>query len=270
LNSFYERIGWVIEKLFKERLPEYYETLAFHFKNGNSIDKAVHYLMRSGEKSLRRYSVDESHQSYQEAFAILTNKKNEAKEYGELLIKLIVDWAMVYYYRGDFNGLIGLFASQEDIAESLDDKSTLGMFHALLGLALYFRGMTKDSCRYLLKAYEIGRTLNDFRLAGYASAWLACACSDLGRSDEAIKYGSRAREYSERCIIGHRQKVVKSTANSAYRDTFEKVDNPDKIRQTDDSESLSRQPRNPEPLLSVKTDGVFILNEIQTKLVQGG
>ena len=108
-REIHEQIGYVIEELFQDRLPEFYETLAFHFKNGHSIDKAVHYLMKSGEKSLKRYSVDESHQSYSEdAFAILTNIKNETKNIREMLIKLIVDWALVYYYRGDFKGLTGV------------------------------------------------------------------------------------------------------------------------------------------------------------------
>jgi len=107
-REIHERIGFVIEELFKDRLPEFYETLAFHFKNCHSIDKAVHYLMKSGEKSLKRYSVDESHQYYKDAYLILVHNESETGKYNELLIKLLVDWAMVYYYRGDFKGLNAL------------------------------------------------------------------------------------------------------------------------------------------------------------------
>ena len=197
-REIHERTGYVIEELFKDRLPEFYETLAFHFKNGHSIDKAVHYLMKSGEKSLKRYSVDESQRSYKDAYKILTNIKNETKEYSELLIKLIVDWALVYYYRGDFKGLTELLETHEEVAKSLDDKATLGMFYAWLGLALYFRARPKDSYQYLLKALEIGQGLKDPSIIGYACAWLAASCTDIGLFEDAIKYGLRAHEIAEK------------------------------------------------------------------------
>ena len=73
-RKIHESIGSVIEELFKDRLPEFYETLAYHFKMGQSIHKAIDYLMKSGEKSLRRYALDESNQSYQEAYDLLTGK----------------------------------------------------------------------------------------------------------------------------------------------------------------------------------------------------
>ncbi|UCD78696.1 MAG: AAA family ATPase, partial [Desulfobacterales bacterium] len=193
-REIHERIGYVIEELFKDRLPEFYETLAFHFKNCRSIDKAVHYLMRSGEKSMKRYSVDESHQYYKDAYLILIHSENETGKYNELLIKLLVDWAMVYYYRGDFKGLNELLETHENVANALDDKAIQGMFYAWLGLALYFRPKAKNSYQYLLKALETGQGLQDCRITGYACTWLASACTDIGLFDEAIKYGLRAQE----------------------------------------------------------------------------
>ncbi|MGD8302010.1 MAG: AAA family ATPase, partial [Desulfobacterales bacterium] len=197
-REIHEQIGNVIEGLFKDRLPEFYETLAFHFKKGNSHKKAVHYLEKSGEKSLRRYSVDESHQSYKEAFEILTAIENKSKEDRELLVKLIVDWALVYYYRGDYKGLNELLEAHEAIAESLDDRTPLGMFYAWFGLVLYFRARSRDSYQYLKKALEIGQELGDKRVTGYASAWLASPSTDIGLFEEAIKHATRAHEIAEK------------------------------------------------------------------------
>jgi tetratricopeptide (TPR) repeat protein len=197
-REIHEQIGQVIEEMFKDRLPEFYETLAFHFKNGHSMKKAVHYLMRSGEKSLKRYSVDESHQSYKEAFEILTTVLDESAEYRELLIKLIVDWAMVYYYRGDFKGLNELLEAHEDIAESMSDRSVLGMFDAWFGLVLYFRARSKESYQYLKKALEIGQKLGDLKITGYASAWLASPSTDIGLFEEAIEHSTRAHEIAKK------------------------------------------------------------------------
>jgi predicted ATPase len=63
-QEIHERIGQVMEPLFQERLSEFYETLAYHFKQGRSIHKAVRYLMKSGEKSLGRYALEESYQYF--------------------------------------------------------------------------------------------------------------------------------------------------------------------------------------------------------------
>ena len=40
-REIHERIAIVIEQLFQERLPEFYETLAFHFARGLSLNKAI-------------------------------------------------------------------------------------------------------------------------------------------------------------------------------------------------------------------------------------
>jgi class 3 adenylate cyclase len=40
-HNIHECIGLVMEELFSERLPEFYETLAFHFKQGHSTLKAI-------------------------------------------------------------------------------------------------------------------------------------------------------------------------------------------------------------------------------------
>jgi predicted ATPase len=79
-RAIHERIGLVMEQLFQDRLPEFYETLAYHFKQGQSVYKAVTYLMKAGEKSLKRYAVEEAHHYYQEAFDLLSNRPEKTRD----------------------------------------------------------------------------------------------------------------------------------------------------------------------------------------------
>jgi class 3 adenylate cyclase/tetratricopeptide (TPR) repeat protein len=195
-QAVHERIALVMEQLFRERLPEFYETLAFHFKRGLSLHKAVDYLMKSGEKSLKRYAVEESHQYYQEAFDLLTNKASMTDEEKRLLIDLLNKWAYVFYYRGDFNGLVSLFRDHEGLAESLTNKAELGMFYAWLGLGLWCNGKARSSYGYLCKALKIGEEIEDRRVIGYACAWLTWTCAELGLLEEALVFGQRAQEIS--------------------------------------------------------------------------
>ena len=73
-QEIHERIGTVMEQVFQDRLPEFYETLAFHFKQGRSVLKAVHYLMKSGEKCLKKFAVEESDRYFQEAYDLLVEQ----------------------------------------------------------------------------------------------------------------------------------------------------------------------------------------------------
>ena len=202
-REIHERIGLVMEQLFQDRLPEFYETLAFHFKEGRSASKAINYLMMSGEKSLRRYALEEAHQYYKEAFDILTDKPGKSKEEETLLIDLLVKWAYVYYYRGYFDELIDLLSEHEELAESLENKASLGMFYAWLGFAILLGLKVRDSYRYLCKALEVGEQIGNQKVVGYACAWLAWTGPSLGLLEESVAFGERAHEISKSIESDH-------------------------------------------------------------------
>jgi tetratricopeptide (TPR) repeat protein len=196
-QAIHERIGLVMERLFQDRLSEFSETLAFHFAKAESIRKAVDYLMQSGEKSLKRYAVEESHQYFKEAFDILASKPERTHEEDGLLIDLLIKWAYVFYYRGDFRGLLDLFRAHQDLAESVDDRAKLGMFYCRLAWGLHCRERCEDSYQYLCKSLEIGEEIDNPHVIGYACAWLTWTCTELGRLDEAITHGERAQTIFE-------------------------------------------------------------------------
>ncbi|KKM66223.1 hypothetical protein LCGC14_1483390, partial [marine sediment metagenome] len=197
-REIHEQIALVMETVFQNRLPEFYEALAFHFKRGRSIIKAVDYLIRSGEKSLARYSVEESHQYFMEAFDLLSNKPDRTKDEDAQLIELLIKWSWVYYYRGDFLEQVNLLSAHKDLAESLDDRAILEMFYAWYGFSTYCGPATrekyKNSYEYLRMALEIGDEIEDQKIIGHACSWFPWVCSELGALDEAILYGERAQE----------------------------------------------------------------------------
>jgi tetratricopeptide (TPR) repeat protein len=185
-----------MEQLFRERLPEFYEALGFHFKRGRSIDRAIDYLMKAGEKSLTRYALEESHQYYQEAYDLLANKPAMTDEEKRILVNLLNQWALVYYYRGDFTGLLTLYKKHEGLAESVG-KGELGMFYAWMGFGLFCGGKEKSSYEYLCKALMIGEEIEDKRVIGYACTWLSWTCAELGLLKEAIAFGQKGQEISK-------------------------------------------------------------------------
>jgi class 3 adenylate cyclase/tetratricopeptide (TPR) repeat protein len=191
----HERIGLAMEEIFQNRLSEFYETLAFHFRHSPSDSRAIDYLFKSAEKSLEKYALDEAHEYFQDAFNILASKTNRTRKDDELYIDLISKWFLVFYYRGDFISLTELFSSSRELAESLEDYSRLGMFYACMAFTLFWgKERLRESYELLQKALALGEKVEDQRVIGYAATWLAWVCADLGLFDEGIRYGQMAQD----------------------------------------------------------------------------
>jgi class 3 adenylate cyclase/tetratricopeptide (TPR) repeat protein len=211
----HERIGLVMEQLFHDRLPEFYETLAYHFQQGQADNKAVSYLIKSGEKSLRRYAVEEANQYYQEAYDLLKGHSKKTKEEMELLIDLLIKWSLVFYYRGDFRSATKLLTEHERLAESLNDTYRLGMFYGWIGMTMWARERFRDSYQYLNKALEIGEKTKNKEIIGYACTWLIWTYAELGMYEEARVVGERAQEIA-RSLASDHYLFLKSLSGIGY------------------------------------------------------
>jgi tetratricopeptide (TPR) repeat protein len=60
-----------IEKLYQERLEDYYDELAHHYSRSDDPEKAIEYLLKAGEKAKRNYANDTAISYYQSVLDIL-------------------------------------------------------------------------------------------------------------------------------------------------------------------------------------------------------
>ncbi len=197
-EAVHRQIARVIEQLFGERLYEFYETLAYHYTQSQMVDKAVEYLIRSGEKGLTRYALEESHKNFQQAYVLLGEKSEPTNEDRKVILDLLNAWAPVFHWRASYKNLVDLLRANEEHAVSLGEKAGLGMFYSWMGLGLQNLERAKDAQEYLAKALEIGEEIGNEKVIGYACTWLSMTCSDLGLLDDAVNYGKRAHEISKR------------------------------------------------------------------------
>ncbi len=195
-QAMHERIGSVMEDFFQDRLPEIYETLAFHFKHSNLHEKAMKYFIESGRKSLSKYAVEESHHHFQEAFGILekTLEKNEAGK--KRLVDFLNEWGQVFYFRGDFGGLSELLLGVRDLVESINDKARLGIYYGWLGFALIGYGKVRESYDYSSQALKLGQEINSYPVMGLALANLIWTSAEKKLLDQGIQYGIEAEKIS--------------------------------------------------------------------------
>jgi class 3 adenylate cyclase/tetratricopeptide (TPR) repeat protein len=186
--GMHQQIGLVMEEVFSDRLPEFYETLAFHFRHSALYQKAFDYLRKSGRKSLNKYAVQESHEYYQRAFEILTQTMGDSEEEKWLLIDFLNEWARVFYYRADFGGLRRLFLEYQELAESLSDKGLVGSFYVWLCSSLFNTGRVKESYGLSLNALEMCKNGNNTDIGmGYAN--IIWCCAELKLLAQGIQYG---------------------------------------------------------------------------------
>ena len=196
-RGIHEQIALVIEAVFKDRLSEFNETLAYHFARGQSTAKAVEYLVKSGEKCLARYAVEEAHEYFQQAYEILQSKEIFSKADDIILIDLLNSWGYSFYYLGEFKNLIDFFKTHLDKAESLEDMAKIGMFYGWLGIAHFMAGLPNDSYGYLRNGLNLGEKADNKKVVGYACAWLTWTCFEIGKFSEGIGYGERAQKLND-------------------------------------------------------------------------
>lgn len=69
-GTFHRDIAEAIEMLYQDSLDEYYEQLAYHYEKAGSIEKALEYLVKVGEKALASYAIEEALVYFQQAEAL--------------------------------------------------------------------------------------------------------------------------------------------------------------------------------------------------------
>ena len=202
--SIHGKVANVIEGLLGERLPEFFETLAFHFKQGQNVDKAADYLIKSGEKAVNRFALQEAQGHFQQAYDLLAADASEGTpRHQDLQAQLLEKWATVFYYYGDFRDLLQLFSTHEALIQSLTDKARRGMLSAWAGKALYFRNRPDEAYHSLQQALTLAEEVGDERVIAYACTWQAMVCGGLGRFEEGITLGKRAQDIARKMPDDH-------------------------------------------------------------------
>jgi class 3 adenylate cyclase/tetratricopeptide (TPR) repeat protein len=191
------RVARVMEEVFKTRLPEFYEILAYHYSHGESPAKAVEYLLKSGEKSLARYAVDEADQYCEQAYQIASAKTEKTQEDASTLVDILTNWAYVFYYQGNFNKFLEVFIAHEKEAASLGNDAKSVMFYAWLGCAYFMTGKITTAYGHSAKARDMAEELGDRKGLGYALTWLSYAAGVMGKLKEALDAGNTAVEISK-------------------------------------------------------------------------
>ncbi len=218
-QEIHEKIGRVMEDVYHNRLRDFYEPLAFHFRQGCFQHNAIHYLCKAGEKNLKRYALDESHSYYREAYALLADRNDRSREEDILFMDVILDWTVVYYHQGANSMMYDILKKHEDLFLTSGDKARLGMYYVRIGAAIGRLEKMREAVAYLHKALAIGEEIKDEMIISYACSWLIMYYADLGQMHDAIILGRRVKAMK---IYPEDENVFRlTTASMAYAYYFQ-------------------------------------------------
>jgi len=180
------RTARALETVFADRIPEFVETLAYHFQRGGAPDKAIHYLVEAGKKCVARYALVEATAHYRDAYALIADGVRTSQQC-RTLAELLVAWSHVHYYEGTIGEWNRLLEKHLVDAERCGDSAVIAMYLGWLGNARAFRGDLVGSLEILDRALEFGRSAQARDAAAYVMAWRTFTLMDRARIAEAIQ-----------------------------------------------------------------------------------
>jgi len=100
-KTLHLKVAQSIEKIFRERLHEFYGMLAYHYGKGEDLEKAEEYMTRAGAEALRSSASSEAIAYFLQALQLYTDKYGEAAD-SEKLAEFEKNIALAYFNRGHY------------------------------------------------------------------------------------------------------------------------------------------------------------------------
>jgi class 3 adenylate cyclase/tetratricopeptide (TPR) repeat protein len=138
-KELHNKVARSIEKVFNERLHEFYGMLAYHCSMGEDLDKAEEYMIKAGEEAMKSSASSEALDYFQEALSIYRSKFKE-KASPEKIAMLEKNIAHALLNRGRFLESADYFTRVLEYYGETFPKTQLGvamkLTHSLVSLLL--------------------------------------------------------------------------------------------------------------------------------------
>jgi serine/threonine protein kinase/predicted ATPase len=155
------RVAEAIETLHADRLPEFFEVLAHHYRESAEREKAVGYLLRHGERLAAEYSHEAALQQVLRAIDLMRNAPTPDNR-GILAAYQRVGELALLADRASLG--IEKMRLAADLAEDLNDRRSLVVAVTLIGRLATKATRFGEALRHLTRALELSEGLTDLSL----------------------------------------------------------------------------------------------------------
>jgi tetratricopeptide (TPR) repeat protein len=130
-KALHLKVAKSIEKIFQDRLHEFYGMLAYHYSKGEDLEKAEEYMTRAGEEALRSSASSEALHYFQEALRLYLAKSGE--EIDDEKIGIFEKYiALSFHAKGHYGIAVHYF---DRVLHRWGSRSIRNRMHATIRLA---------------------------------------------------------------------------------------------------------------------------------------
>jgi tetratricopeptide (TPR) repeat protein len=190
-KEIHEKIGKAIEALYPDRLEEYYELLAYHYRHGESQDKAFIYLDLANRKAAKLCAMKDAMAYFYEAMHVLDSLPNTDENQARR-VSIIVHNYEVFQLQFMNNEYYQLLKNHENTVLNLKQPEMLGKYYARLGQCGWFLGQHELAIQASHKAIKLCDAIRNAEYSGIAYSCMQWCYTDKGNYEKALTLKEKA------------------------------------------------------------------------------
>ena len=194
-RKLYHRMAadWLIQQS-GERIDEYLGLIAQHYELASDTARAVEYLERAAEKSMRLSAYREALSASERALAILASSGDT---HLAMRARLLLTIGVAHLWLTDHATATERFEECIALARSIHDQGLESKALARLGRIGLEQGRFDLAEKQLQESLAIAQELNDIEGIAYTLAHLGYINHYQGKYDEAQRYGEESYEFAK-------------------------------------------------------------------------
>jgi tetratricopeptide (TPR) repeat protein len=184
------RAARALEAQYADRLAEVYDRVAHHYTRAEEATRAIHYLVRSAEKSARSYAHTEAVGALQAALGFV--QQLAPGERDRIRLDLALRQAHSLYFLGRFADSLALLADLRETVQGLRDPTLASAYHFWLAHTHSHLGQHQAAIAEAERALAEATQAGDVPTLGKAHYVLARSGFWGGQLHESVTQGQQA------------------------------------------------------------------------------
>lgn len=195
-QALHAAAGRAFEVIYRDRLSDAYDSLAYHYSKTGEMEKAVSYLSLSAESAARGYAHAEAAKALREALVHAADLPTDERD--RRVLELILQLAHSLLPLARFSETLETFLGYRDALERVQDSALTGRYFFWLAHTYSYLGDQEAAASNARQAITASRQAGDTRTEGRAWYVLSRDAFWSGRFSEGIEHGRRAVALLER------------------------------------------------------------------------
>jgi len=192
-REFHLQVAQGIEKLYQERLEEYYEELAEHYSKSDDVQKAIEYMLKVGEKAKRNYANDTAISYYQGVLDMLEKNNIENNDWKLEALKGLGE---VYHRIDKIDEAEGSFKQAIEIAKEMKlNPRQIAKLYFWISDTIWWSARYDDIIDYANMGLEILGDDTECLESALNNTMLGTTYANIGKYNECLKHFNRNKAF---------------------------------------------------------------------------